>query len=104
MAQMRRGLGLEGDIAVMAGPDRGRFQCCGGQAVEVAPGGVDGRIVGGWFQRPGGEVALTLLDDVGRDGRAALEVEAQRLTAWLRGDVVGSVYHSPLSREAMARA
>ena len=46
----------------------------------------EGRIVGGWSQRRDGEIALGLLEDVGRDARAAIEVEAARVAAWL-GDV-----------------
>jgi hypothetical protein len=64
----------------------------------------DGRVVGGWAQRPDGEVVVVLLDDVGADGRAALDAEAARLTAWLEGDVVNTVYQSPLLRQHMAPA
>jgi hypothetical protein len=46
----------------------------------------EGRIVGGWSQRRDGEIALGLLEDVGADGRAAIGIEADRLSAWL-GDV-----------------
>jgi Winged helix DNA-binding domain len=46
----------------------------------------DGRIVGGWSQRRDGEIALGLLEDVGRDARAAIDTEADRLARWL-GDV-----------------
>ncbi|HEX5917748.1 MAG TPA: winged helix DNA-binding domain-containing protein [Nocardioides sp.] len=54
----------------------------------------DGRIVGCWVQDEQGVVQLSLLDDVGPDGLAALEHEAQRLTAWLDGTVIGNVYAS----------
>jgi hypothetical protein len=46
----------------------------------------DGRVVGGWSQRRDGELALGLLEDVGRDARAAIDGEAERLARWL-GDV-----------------
>ena len=46
----------------------------------------EGRIVGGWSQRRDGEIALGLLEDVGRDARAAIDAEAARVQAWL-GDV-----------------
>jgi hypothetical protein len=62
----------------------------------------DGRIVGGWNQTPGGEVYLQLLEDVGADGRAALEREAERLTAWLDGVRIAARFPSPLSRSADA--
>jgi hypothetical protein len=58
----------------------------------------DGRIVGGWNQTPSGEVFLQLLDDVGSDGRAALDREAARLTAWLDGVRIAPRFPSPLSR------
>ncbi|HET6151812.1 MAG TPA: winged helix DNA-binding domain-containing protein [Marmoricola sp.] len=59
----------------------------------------DGRIVGAWHQEPSGEVRLALLDDVGKAGQAALESEAARLTGWLAGDVVNTIYQAPMIRE-----
>lgn len=58
----------------------------------------DGRIVGGWNQRPDGEVFLQLLEDVGGEGRAALEAEAARLSEWLGSVRVAPRFPSPLSR------
>jgi hypothetical protein len=46
----------------------------------------DGRIVGGWAVRPDGELVHTLLEDIGADMQAAIDVEAERLRAPL-GDV-----------------
>jgi winged helix DNA-binding protein len=43
----------------------------------------DGRVVGGWAQRPGGEIAIRLLEDVGARAKAAIDAEAARLTDWL---------------------
>lgn len=63
---------------------------------------VDGRVVGGWWQDPDGVVHPLLLEDVGSETRAAIDVEASRLTDWIGGEVVGSAYHSPVSRQAMA--
>jgi len=60
----------------------------------------DGRIVGGWHQSDDGEVVVEALEDIGADARAALHVEADRLTAWLAGVRVGTVYPSPLMRRA----
>ena len=60
----------------------------------------DGRIVGGWYQRPDGEVVLVLLDDVGADAVAALEREAARLTSWVDGVRVTSPFLSPLARRS----
>jgi Winged helix DNA-binding domain len=61
---------------------------------------VDGRIVGVWCQRDDGAVEVVLAeDDVPPAGRAALDAKAAELTAWLDGDVVRSIYLSPLARE-----
>jgi hypothetical protein len=54
----------------------------------------DGRIVGAWVQDEAGRVEVLLRDDPGPEARAALDAEARRLTAWLDGQVVGSVYKS----------
>ena len=60
----------------------------------------DGRIVGGWDQTDDGEVVVRLLEEVGSEGRTALEREAERLTAWLGGTRVGTQLLSPLSRRS----
>ena len=44
---------------------------------------VDGRIVGGWTQQPGGEIAPFLLEDVGTEARLAIDREAARLAEWI---------------------
>jgi hypothetical protein len=61
----------------------------------------DGRIVGCWVQDPDGVVVLNLLEDVGSDARAALEAEAARLTAWLDGHRVSTVYPSIAMKQAV---
>ena len=58
----------------------------------------DGRIVGGWVQRESGEVDLQLLEDIGADGRRALEAEAERLTDWFGGKRALPRFPSPLNR------
>ncbi|ROR91646.1 winged helix DNA-binding protein [Nocardioides aurantiacus] len=55
----------------------------------------DGRVVGCWVQDPDAVVRVVLRRDVGEQGRRALDGEAARLTAWLDGDVVSTVYASP---------
>jgi hypothetical protein len=62
----------------------------------------DGRVVGCWVQDPDGVVVLNLLEDVGSDARAALDAEAARLTAWLEGHRVSTVYPSIAMKAAVA--
>lgn len=62
----------------------------------------DGRVVGGWAQRRDGEVAVRLLEDVGEDGRAAIEREAERLAEWLGGVRFVPRFRTPLERELSA--
>ncbi|MFC9340702.1 winged helix DNA-binding domain-containing protein [Streptomyces sp. NPDC057020] len=59
----------------------------------------DGRIVGGWAQRPDGEIVHRLLADVGAGAGRAIEAEAERLAGWI-GDVrVTPRFRTPLERE-----
>lgn len=58
----------------------------------------DGRVVGCWVQDPEGVVEVRLLEDVPGAGREALVAEARRLTEWLAGERVGTVYPSPAMR------
>lgn len=58
----------------------------------------DGRIVGGWRQRPTGEVEVQCLEDVGREATEAIEAEAAALTAWLGGVRVQPRFPSPLCK------
>jgi Winged helix DNA-binding domain len=59
----------------------------------------DGRIVGGWTQRKNGEVVWRVLDDIGADGRRAVEREVEELQSWLAGAVVVARYATPLYKE-----
>ena len=62
----------------------------------------DGQVVGGWAQRPDGEVVVRLLADVGAEARAAIDAEAGRLATWL-GDVrVTPRFRTPLEQELSA--
>lgn len=60
----------------------------------------DGRTVGAWVQDA--EAAVRVVPapgvDLGRQARAALDAEAARLTAWLDGVRISSVYSSPLMK------
>lgn len=60
---------------------------------------VDGRIVGGWAVRPGGEVVTRLLDDVGRAAARAVDAEAAELTEWYRSVHSVPRFPAPLYRE-----
>jgi hypothetical protein len=58
-----------------------------------------GRVVGGWAQRPSGEIAHRLLEDVGAETAAAVEAEAQRCAEWY-GEVRATPrFRTPLERE-----
>lgn len=56
---------------------------------------VDGRVVGCWTQDDDGVVEVRLLEPVPTRARRALDTEAARLTAWLGGVRVNTVYPSP---------
>jgi hypothetical protein len=64
---------------------------------------VDGRIVGGWAIRPGGEVVTKLLEDVGRDHRTQIEAEVERLTRVLEQVAVVPRFPTPLHRELVGQ-
>lgn len=65
----------------------------------------DGRIVGAWVQDPGGEVRVVLSgsarDRLGVEALRALETEAARLTGWLDGVAISSLYASQLMKGAL---
>ena len=60
---------------------------------------VDGRIVGGWGQRPDGEIITRLLEPVGADGEAMIETEVDRLQSAIDGTVVKPSFPTPLQKE-----
>lgn len=62
----------------------------------------DGRVVGCWVQDADAVVVLHLLEDVSAEGRAALAAEAERLTAWLDGHKVSTVYPSAAMKQALS--
>lgn len=57
-----------------------------------------GRIVGGWTQADDGTVVVVPAEQLDRAATRALDAAAGRLTSWLDGDVVKSIYQSPLVR------
>lgn len=69
----------------------------------------NGRVVGGWAQRPDGEIVWRLLADgagadagVGRAAEAAIAREAERLRGWLGPTRVTPRFRTPLERELSA--
>ena len=93
------------DPTVMGWTGRGWFLGPHGPALFDRSGNAgptvwwDGRVVGGWGQRGGGEVVYRLLEDVGADARDAVESAASRLHAWLGGLRVTPPFRTPLERE-----
>lgn len=61
----------------------------------------NGRIVGCWVQDEDGVVQVVLREDLAAEARAALDVEAERLTVFLDGVRVNSVYTSLQMRSAL---
>ncbi|MXM62859.1 winged helix DNA-binding domain-containing protein [Streptomyces sp. HUCO-GS316] len=61
----------------------------------------NGRVVGGWAQRPDGEIVWRLLDtdEVGRDAEAAITAEAERLRSWVGTTRVTPRFRTPLEKE-----
>jgi hypothetical protein len=45
--------------------------------------GICTRVVGGWAQRPDGEIVFRLLEDIGADGVAAVQTATSQLGVWL---------------------
>ncbi|MFI1968484.1 hypothetical protein BLA24_05380 [Streptomyces cinnamoneus] len=62
----------------------------------------NGRIVGAWAQQPHGHINHHFLTDPGREGRAAVATEIERLTAFLGGVRVTPCYRTPLERRLSA--
>jgi hypothetical protein len=59
---------------------------------------LDGRIVGGWAQRPDGEIVHELLEDVGREAEAAVAGAVAELEAWLGGVRVTPRFPTPMQQ------
>ncbi len=78
------------------GPHRSRLFDVNGNAGPTI--WADGQVVGGWAQRPDGEVVLECLVQVGAETAHLVETEADRLTSWLGGVVVRPSFPTPLQR------
>ncbi|MGW0764775.1 winged helix DNA-binding domain-containing protein [Streptomyces sp. NPDC002676] len=60
----------------------------------------NGRVVGGWAQRPDGRIAWRIPDEgVRREAEAAVEAEAERLRGWIGTTKVTPRFRTPLERE-----
>ncbi|MFF6912438.1 DNA glycosylase AlkZ-like family protein [Streptomyces sp. NPDC012466] len=64
----------------------------------------NGRVVGGWAQRPDGEITWRILDEegIGREALAAIESEAERLGGWVGATRITPRFRTPLERELAA--
>lgn len=62
----------------------------------------DGRIVGGWGQRPSGEVGVVLLSDVGSEAADAIAAKAAMLESWLGEVRVTPRFRTPLDKRLAA--
>ena len=60
----------------------------------------NGRIVGGWTQAEDGTVVLIPIGRLPVDAKRPLSDAAERLSDWLEGDVVRTIYPSPLVRRS----
>jgi hypothetical protein len=60
----------------------------------------DGRVVGGWAQRPSGEIVWRILDPaVPPEAETAVAEQAERLVGWLGDARVTPRFRTPLERE-----
>jgi len=62
----------------------------------------DGRIVGGWVQRPAGDVELFPLEDLPPAALRAIADRADALTAWLGDTRIKSRFPNPIEKESSA--
>lgn len=59
----------------------------------------NGEVIGGWAQRPSGEVVFRLLSDVGTETKSKVEAEAARWSRWFGTVRVTPRFRTPLERE-----
>ncbi|MFC4336648.1 winged helix DNA-binding domain-containing protein [Salininema proteolyticum] len=59
----------------------------------------DGAVVGGWAQRPDGEVVWRALADIGAEAEAAVASEAERIAAFIGPERITPRFRTPLEKE-----
>ncbi|WP_405807389.1 winged helix DNA-binding domain-containing protein [Streptomyces sp. NBC_00210] len=62
----------------------------------------NGEIIGGWAQRPDGEIVWRLLTDPGREATAVIAAEASRLSGWVGEARITPRFRTPLERALTA--
>lgn len=64
----------------------------------------NGRVVGGWAQRPDGEITWRILahDDIDREAEAAIGAAAERLRGWVGDTRLTPRFRTPVERELSA--
>jgi hypothetical protein len=82
------------------GPHYGRLFDSNGNAGQTV--WVNGMIVGGWAQRPSGEITWELLEDVGSEAAEAIGRQAAELQLWFGDRVVTARFRSPSDRDLAA--
>jgi hypothetical protein len=93
------------DPTVMGWSERSWFLGAHAKALFDANGNagptiwLNGRVVGGWAQRPDGEIAIRLLEDVGADATTMIGAEAEQTGRWLAGVRVIPRFRTPTERE-----
>jgi hypothetical protein len=64
----------------------------------------DGRVVGGWAQRPDGQIVWELLEPLGPEAAEAIEVEVARLMAWIGDARITPRFRTPLEHRLRTAA
>jgi hypothetical protein len=64
----------------------------------------DGRVVGGWAQRPDGQIVWELLEPLGPEAVEAIEVEVARLMAWIGDARITPRFRTPLEHRLRTAA
>jgi hypothetical protein len=60
---------------------------------------VNGRVVGGWAQRPDGRVVHELFEDVGTEAKSVVETRRGELQDWLGDVTINPRFRSPHDKE-----